>query len=273
MPVSEQEFRASQEARDQLQQEIAGNVQALQLEQTRSEHALKILAQLAQREQRLREEQAALTPPDSDELERLRAELVALEAQHRDKRAALDAEETSLPRLEQALREQGDTVDAAAQQVDRARRAHRGAHAITGSHRAQRNDAGLAGDARARFGAPRLWQDIEIEAGLGRCARSRAARALECASGWTIWRQARAVARRFAARQDDGLYGARAIRRSRRAPFAGSSHWRAYVRCKNARRGRRCSPTGSPGLRRARTVAEGLALRERVAGRRAAGHG
>ena len=164
LPVSEQVFRASQEARDQLQQEIAGNVQALQLEQTRSEHALKILAQLAQREQRLREEQAALTPPDSAELERLRAELVALEAQHRDKRAALDAEETSLPRLEQALREQGDTVDAAAQQVTAldAR-----IEALTQLQdriaRSETMQGWLA--THDLNSARRLWQDIEIEAG------------------------------------------------------------------------------------------------------------
>ena len=63
LPVAEQAFRASQEQRDALQQAVTENAQALQLEQTRREHALKILAQLAQREQRLREEQSALAPP------------------------------------------------------------------------------------------------------------------------------------------------------------------------------------------------------------------
>ncbi len=162
--MSEQEFRSSQEARDQLQLEVAANVQALQLEQTRSEHALKILAQLAQREQRLREEQVALTPPDSDELERLRAESGSLEAQHCDKRAALDAEEASIPRLEQALREQGATVDAAAQQVTAL-----GARidALTQLQdriaRSETMQGWLA--THDLNSARRLWQDIEIEAG------------------------------------------------------------------------------------------------------------
>jgi chromosome segregation protein len=164
LPVAEQQFRASREARDVLQQKVAGNLQALQLEQTRSEHAQKILAQLAQREQRLREEQAALTPPDSDELERLRGELTSLEAAQRDKRAALDAEEVSIPRLEQALREQGATVDAAAQQVT----------ALTAridaltqlQDRIARSETMQGWLATHDLNAARrLWQDIEIEAG------------------------------------------------------------------------------------------------------------
>src|SRR5258706_15892691 len=166
LPVAEQEFRASQEGRDQLQQEVAGNVQALQLAQTRSEHALKILAQLAQREQRLREEQAALTPPDSDELERLRAELAALEAQHRDKRAALDAEEASIPRLEVALREQGAIVDTAAQQVTAlASRIDALTQLQDRIARSETMQGWLA--THDLNSARRLWQDIEIEAGWG----------------------------------------------------------------------------------------------------------
>ncbi len=164
LPIAEQEFRASQEARDRLQHEVAENAQALQLAQTRGEHALKILAQLAQREQRLREEQSALTPPDSDELERLRTGLASLETQHRDKRARVDAEEALIPRLEQALREQAATVDAAAQQVT-ALEAR--VDALTQLQdriaRSETMQGWLTGhDLNA---ARRLWQDIEIEAG------------------------------------------------------------------------------------------------------------
>ena len=49
LPIAEQEFRASQVERDRLQLEATENVQALQLAQASGEHALKILAQLAQR--------------------------------------------------------------------------------------------------------------------------------------------------------------------------------------------------------------------------------
>ena len=164
LPVSDQAYRASQERRDALQQEVTDNAQALQLEQTRCEHALKILAQLAQREQRLREEQAQLAPPDSQELERLRTELAGLEARQRDERSLLEAEEARIPQLEQALREQGAAVDAVAQQVtalearivalqqvqDRIARSEK-MHGWLESH-------GLNA-------ARRLWQDIEIETG------------------------------------------------------------------------------------------------------------
>ena len=164
LPIAEQEFRASQVERDRLQLEATENVQALQLAQASGEHALKILAQLAQREQRLSEEQAALVPPDNAELERLRAELAELEAQHHDKRVQLDAEEASLPKLEQALREQGATVDTAAQQVT-ALTAR--VDALTQLQdriaRSETMQGWLAShDLNA---ARRLWQDIEIEAG------------------------------------------------------------------------------------------------------------
>ena len=164
LPQAEEEFRASQVNRDGLQQAAAENTQALQLEQTRGEHTLKILAHHAQREQRLREEQAALTPPDSDELERLRADVAALEAQHREKRALLDAEEASLPRLEQALREQAASVEATAQQVT-ALEAR--VEALTQLQdriaRSETMQGWLAG--HNLNAARRLWQDIEIEAG------------------------------------------------------------------------------------------------------------
>ena len=164
LPQVEDEFRASRENRDGLQRAVAENTQALQLEQARGEHTLKILGQLAQREQRLREEQAALTPPDSDELERLRGELAALTAQHGEKRAALDAEEALLPQLEQALREQGAAGEVVAQQVT-ALEAR--VDALT-----QLQDRIARGETMQGWltahnlnAARRLWQDIEIEAG------------------------------------------------------------------------------------------------------------
>jgi chromosome segregation protein len=113
----EQAFRASEERRDQLRREAADNSQAAQLEHARTEHSLKILTQLAQREQRLREEQTGLTPPDSGELERLHAEQAELDSENRDKRRLLEDAETRIPQLEQALREQSSAVDAVAQQV------------------------------------------------------------------------------------------------------------------------------------------------------------
>ncbi|MEO7726951.1 MAG: chromosome segregation protein SMC, partial [Burkholderiales bacterium] len=94
----------------------------------------------------------------------LRAELASLDAQHRDKRAQLDAGEEALPRLEQALREQGATVDTAVQQVT-ALTAR--IDALTQLQdriaRSETMQGWLA--AHDLNAARRLWQDIEIEAG------------------------------------------------------------------------------------------------------------
>ncbi len=164
LPVAEQQFRASQEARNLLQQQVAGNLQALQLAKTRSEHALKTLSHLTQREQRLREEQAALTPPASDELESLRRGLASLEVEQRARRAELDSEEASIPRLEQELREQGVTVDAAAQQVNAL--AARVSALTQLQDRIARSETMQGWLATHELNsARRLWQDIEIEAG------------------------------------------------------------------------------------------------------------
>ena len=164
LPQAEEEYRASREGRDLLQHGVAENMQALQLEQTRGEHTLKTLAQLEQREQRLREEQAALAPPDSDELDRLRAQLAALEAQHREKRELLDAEEALVPRLELALRDQGVAVEPVAQQVT-ALEAR--VDALTQLQDRIARSATMQGWLAAHDlnAARRLWQDIEIEAG------------------------------------------------------------------------------------------------------------
>ncbi|MBI3054173.1 MAG: AAA family ATPase, partial [Betaproteobacteria bacterium] len=164
LPVADQAYRDSQDLRDALQQEVTANAQALQLEQTRCEHALKILAQLAQREQRLREEQAGLAPPDSQELERLRAELAGLEARQRDERSLLEAGEARILQLEQALREQGAEVDAAAQQATTLEARIVALQQV--QDRIARSETMQDWlESHGLNAARRLWQDIEIEAG------------------------------------------------------------------------------------------------------------
>lgn len=164
LPLVEQAFRASEERRDQLRHEAADNSQAAQLEHARTEHSLKILTQLAQREQRLREEQTGLTPPDSGELERLHAEQAGLDSENRDKRRLLEDAETRIPQLEQALREQSSAVDAVAQQVTAV--AARIAALQQVQDRIARSEK-MQGwlESHHLDKAPRLWQDIEIEAG------------------------------------------------------------------------------------------------------------
>ncbi len=163
-PVMEQAFRASQERRDQLQREAAENGQALQLEQARREHAFKLLAQLAQREQRLREEQSALTPPDSGTLERLRIEQRDLESDHRGRRAQLEDEEARIPEHEQALRKRTAAVEAAAQLVTGLTARIDALQQVQDRiARSEKMQGWL--EAHGLAATRRLWQDIEIESG------------------------------------------------------------------------------------------------------------
>jgi len=164
LPVTEQAFRAVQEQRDAQQQEVTQNSQTLQLEQTRREHALKILAQLAQREQRLREEQSALSPPDNLELERLREELAGFDAQQRDQRDLLEAEEARIPTLEQTLREHAAAVDAAGQHVATLEARMLALEQVQdGIARSEKMQGWL--ELNGLDAARRLWQDLETETG------------------------------------------------------------------------------------------------------------
>jgi chromosome segregation protein len=228
LPLAEQAFRAGQDQRDALQAQAAENAQALQVEQTRCEHAERILGQFAQREQRLREEQALLTPPDSADLERRRAELAALDSQYRDERTALDEAEQRLPAQEQALRERSAEVEAASQEVTTL------AARITALQqiqdriaRGEQMQAWLAGHELAS--ARRLWQDIEIETGwedaLEAVLRERlngiAVEELERVAGWFADRPPGKLTV-YAASPAEALTAAGEM-----TPLAG------YVRCKD----------------------------------------
>ncbi len=164
LPLAEQVYRDSSDARDALQRSVADNAKELQLEQTRCEHALKILAQLAQREQRLREEQAALPLPDDAESQRLEATKAELEARLQEQRAVLDAQEARVPELDLALRGCAAAVEAAAQQVASLEARVSALRQIQdGIGRSEGMTGWLA--SHHLDTSRRLWQDIEIEAG------------------------------------------------------------------------------------------------------------
>ncbi len=164
LPLAEQVYRDSSGARDALQRSVADNAKELQLEQTRCEHALKILAQLAQREQRLREEKAALPAPDDAEFQRLSATRSELEARLHDQRAELEGQEARVPELDLALRGCAAAVETAAQQVASLEARVSALRQIQdGIGRSE----GMAGwlTSHQLDDSRRLWQDIEIEAG------------------------------------------------------------------------------------------------------------
>ena len=105
LPVAEEAYRASNNRRDELQRALARAEQALHVERTKLEHAARVLEQLAQREERLREEQAAL-PVRRRSRARAAARRSAASSRRRStaQRASSPTRKRALPELEQALR-------------------------------------------------------------------------------------------------------------------------------------------------------------------------
>ena len=164
LPVAEETYRATTHRREELQRSLAGSEQALQVEQTKLAHAQRLIEQLAQRGERLLEEQAALMVPDSAALESLQQEMQTLEQALHEQRAALAEKERLLPRLEEALRGKNEALDAATQ---RSTAIEARIHALQQLQDRLARGAEMAGwlAARELDRAPRLWQGITIEAG------------------------------------------------------------------------------------------------------------
>ena len=164
LPVAEETYRSSNERRDELRRAVARVEQALHVEQTKLDHAARVLDQLSQREARLRDEQAALAIPDEAALERLSEEAHELEEALHAHRGQLAEKESTLPQLEQDLRGRSDTLDAASQRltVIEAR-----IQALRQLQDRIARGAELEGwlAARQLDSAPRLWQGMSIEPG------------------------------------------------------------------------------------------------------------
>jgi chromosome segregation protein len=164
LPVSEEAYRASQNRRDELQRALGETERALHVEATKLEHAGRILEQLAQREERLREEEAALPAADEAALERLRDDAHALARSLEAQRGTLAGREAELPRLEQELRSRMEALEAVNQRLTGVEAR---VHALTQLQERIGRGAGLQDwlSARGLDSAPRLWQGIAIEGG------------------------------------------------------------------------------------------------------------
>jgi chromosome segregation protein len=164
LPVAEEAYRTSNMRRDELQRAVAQAEQALNVERTKLDHAARVLDQLAQREQRLREEQAALPVADEPALERLEEEANALEESLHALRSQLSDKESQLPDLEQSLRDRSEVRDSASQRLTvlEAR-----INALQQLQDRIARGAALQGwlESRQLDAAPRLWQGISIEPG------------------------------------------------------------------------------------------------------------
>ncbi len=164
LPVAEGAWRATSNRRDELQQAVGRAEQSRQVEQTKLDHATRVLEGLALRNERLHEEQNSLEKPDTAALDVLGTRIAGIESELNGRRAALAGKEQALPGLEAALEEQTASLDNAVQAMTATearvevlqqlqdKLAHgSGMDEWTAAH-------GLDGKAR-------LWQGIAIEPG------------------------------------------------------------------------------------------------------------
>ena len=164
LPAREAAFAATGAAVDRLQQEAGQCANAMEVEGTRQEHSEKLLAQLAQRRQRLEQEQAGLEDPEPDALERLSLELDQLDRRHESCREVLDRAEQQLPELDQAHRAVADLADAAARELS-ALEARRTALELLQKQVSRSGEMHAWLDQQQLDGSGRLWQGIRIEPG------------------------------------------------------------------------------------------------------------
>ena len=164
LPVAEETYRATRNRRDEFQANLAASEQSLQVEQTKCDHARRLLEQLAQRRERLAEERATLEAPDNSEVERLREVLRTEEDALSARRQSLLEKEQSLPLLDQALRARNDAADGGLQQLTglEARIA-----AMQQLQERLARGANMQGwlERQKLHDTPRVWQGISIEPG------------------------------------------------------------------------------------------------------------
>ncbi len=164
LPLAESAHRESYERREAAQHSLAQAQQRLQVEQTKSGHAVRMLEQFAQRQLRLSTERDALPAADTEKLAQLNELLRRREDDLVAQRSQLQERESGIPALEQRVRECEAELDAAAQQLA-ASEARTQALAQLQARLA--NGAEMEGWLASRNldKAPRFWQGIEIAAG------------------------------------------------------------------------------------------------------------
>jgi chromosome segregation protein len=164
LPAAEQAFAATRTDAERVAEDLTRHRQEEQIELTRRGHAAKVLAQLAQRTERLQQERDALEDVDREELERLTAELHELDWQYRHKRDALAKAEALLPDLEQAHRESADAADAAGRELA-ALDARKTALELLQKQVSRSGEMHAWLDDHQLDGLGRLWQGVRIEPG------------------------------------------------------------------------------------------------------------
>ncbi len=164
LPLAEEAHRARYNQREELQRALAQTQQRLQVEQTKTGHAARLLEQFTQRQTRLTEERNALPAPDAAALEQLSERVQQFEAQLSEHRVQLQDREQQLPGLEQAARERQSELDAATQKLAAIEAR---IHVLSQLQAKLARGADMEGWQASRNldKAPRLWQGVEIAAG------------------------------------------------------------------------------------------------------------
>ncbi len=246
--------------------EMSAAEQAQGVEETRESHALKLLAQLEARKNRLRQENMALVFPEPEKLAAIAAQRESAQAGVKALEESQRGIEAKLPALEEERRQAAAGAAGAHPRGRAARGGAEGARGAAGQARQQLAARRLDEDPRARPRRTPLAGDPR-RSGLGRCRGSGAGRAPQRGAA-----RGRGRPRRAAARRAPGQL--RRVRRTRRprGRRAGLAPQGArHGRLERPRR-RRGLPQGRarerlhPARGRGRTRARARAARGRAAG-------
>jgi chromosome segregation protein len=164
LPAADAAFVRARDEVDRLQHAAGLCTNAIEVEATRQQHSEKLLAQLAQRRQRLEQEQAGLEDAEPEGLEQLARELDELDHRYQARREALDSGEGELPALEQAHRAAADHADAAARELG-ALEARCTALELLQKQVSRSGEMHAWLDNQQLDGSSRLWQGIRVEPG------------------------------------------------------------------------------------------------------------
>jgi len=164
LPAAEAAFRAQQSDVEACARTVAQGEQTWRVEETRREHAEKLLAQQAQRRGRLLEERGRLVHTDTAVLEALGRRMGEMGATLTRLDEGLVAAEGALPEAERAAQDAAAALETATHQwagsTARLQALQQVQHRVTGS---ERLSEWLV--RRGVNGLPRLWQQIDVEAG------------------------------------------------------------------------------------------------------------
>ncbi len=164
LPALEEAVRQAAATAAEIQQQIALTEQAIRVAETRRENSARVLAQLAQRRERLETELASLPPPDSDAVREVEEQL----AQETEDLAAKEAALNALRENVQALQARQREASEASQQANRRHgelEARAQALSALQAKIGQNKDNAAWLEAKGLSRAHRLWQGLDIEPG------------------------------------------------------------------------------------------------------------